>query len=138
MYASGLYDFTDRSNQAKKAQEKVIEKYGNNNLSTVGHSQSAINTRKYGKNSKEIINVNPAFNPLLISDYYRNPNEYNIRSSKDIVSFPMLIKNNLQSITNPKWSKNHNLTVPAETNDILKEHSPDILKRLDIKKIGRK
>ena len=50
----------------------------------------------------------------------------------------MLIKNNLQSITNPKWSKNHNLTISAETNDILKEHSPDILKRLDKKQIGRK
>jgi len=124
--------------QAKDAQNKVIEKYGNEKLSTVGHSQSAINTRKYGKDSKEIINVNGAFNPLLLNEYYRTPNEYNIRSSKDIVSFPMLIKNNLQSITNPFWSNNHNLTIPAETNDILKEHSPDILKRLDNKKIGKK
>jgi hypothetical protein len=49
----------------------------------------------------------------------------------------MLIKNNLQSITNPKWSKKHNLTIPAKTNDILKEHSPNILKRLDKKTIGR-
>ena len=49
-----------------------------------------------------------------------------------------MIKNNLQSITNPKWSKNHNLNIPAETNDILKEHSSDILKRLDNKKIGKK
>jgi len=138
MYASGLYDFTNRTKQAKEAQNKVIEKYGNENLSTIGHSQGAINARKYGKDSKEIIDVNPAFNPLLINEYYRNPNEYNIRSSKDIVSFPMLIKNNLQSITNPFWSNNHNLTIPAETNDILKEHSPDILKRLDNKKIGKK
>ena len=138
MYASGLYNFTDRTRQAKEAQDKTIAKYGNEQLSTVGHSQSGINTRKYGKDSKEIINVNPAFNPLLINEYYRNPNEYNIRSSKDIVSFPMLIKNNLQSITNPKWSKQHNLTIPAETNDILKEHSPDILKRLDKKKVGKK
>ena len=97
-----------------------------------------MNTRKYGIDSKKIINVNPAFNPLLINEYYRNPNEYNIRSSNDIVSFPMLIKNNLQSITNPKWSKNHNLTIPAETNDVLKEHSPNILKRLDNQKVGKK
>ena len=92
MYVSGLYDFTNRTKQAKEAQDKAIEKYGNENLSTIGHSQSAINTRKYGKDSKEIINVNPAFNPLLINEYYRKPNEYNnIRSSKDIVSFAMLI-----------------------------------------------
>jgi hypothetical protein len=50
----------------------------------------------------------------------------------------MLIKNNLQSITNPFWFKNHNLTIPAETNDILIEHSPDILKRFDKKKVGKK
>ena len=138
MYASGLYDFTDRTKQAKEVQNKTVEKYGNENLSTIGHSQGAINARKYGKDSKEIINVNGAFNPLLLNEYYRNPNEYNIRSSKDIVSFPMLIKNNLQSITNPSWSENHNLTIPAQSNDILKEHSPDILKRLDKNKIGKK
>jgi len=138
MYASGLYDFTNRTRQAKEAQDKTIAKYGNEMLSTVGHSQGAINARKYGKDSKEIIDVNPAFNPLLINEYYKNPNEYNVRSSKDIVSFPMMIKNNLQSITNPNWSKNHNLTIPAETNNILKEHSPDILKRLDNKKVGKK
>ena len=63
MYASGSFDFTNRSKQAKKAQDKAIEKYGNNNLSTIGHSQGSINTRKYGKDFKEIINVNPAFNP---------------------------------------------------------------------------
>ena len=39
MYASGLYDFTNRTKQAKEAQDKVIEKYDFNNLSTVGHSQ---------------------------------------------------------------------------------------------------
>ena len=75
---------------------------------------------------------------MLINEYYRNPNEYNIRSSKDIVSFPMMIKNNLQSITNPKWFKNHNLIVDAESNNILKEHNANILKRLDKKKIGKK
>jgi len=138
LYISGLYDFSNRTRQAKEVQNKTVEKYGNENLSTIGHSQGSINARKYGKDSKEIINVNPAFNPLLINEYYRTPNEYNIRSSKDIVSFPMLIKNNLQSITNPFWSKNHNLTIPGETNDILKEHSPDILKRLDKNKIGKK
>ena len=138
MYVSNLYDFTNRSKQAKQVQDKTAAKYGNENLSTIGHSQGSINARKYGKDSKEIINVNPAFNPFLKSEYYRNPNEYNVRSSKDIVSFPMLIKNNLQSITNPKWFKNHNLTIPSKTNDILKEHSPDILKRFGNKKIGKK
>ena len=50
----------------------------------------------------------------------------------------MLIKSNLQSITNPKWSKSHNITIPAKTNDILEEHKPDILKRLEKNEVGKK
>ena len=137
-YASGLYDFTDRTKQAKSAQNKTVEKYGTSNLSTIGHSQGSINARKYGKDSKEIINVNPAFNPLLLDEYYRNPIEYNVRSNKDVVSYPMKIKNNLQSITNPNWNSSHNITIPSESNDILIEHSPNILKRLNKVKIGKK
>ena len=50
----------------------------------------------------------------------------------------MLIKNNLQSAINPKWSKNHNINIPSETNNLVVEHNSNILKRLDNKKVNKK
>jgi hypothetical protein len=71
MYALGLYDFTNRSKQAEMLQNSASKKYGDGNLSTVAHSQGSINARKYGTKSKEIINVNSAFNPLDLRSYKR-------------------------------------------------------------------
>ena len=48
-----------------------------------------------------------------------------------------MIKINLQSITNPKWSKNHNYTIPAKTNNLIKEQ-PRKLKRIVKIKFGKK
>jgi len=59
-------------------------------------------------------------------------NEYNIRSSKDIVSGLMAPVNAVKNLFNPKnKEKDRNITVKAETSNILKEHSPDILDRID-------
>ena len=135
-YMTGLYDYTHRSKQGKRLQEKASKKYGDENISTVGYSQGAINASKYGANSKEIINVNRAYNPLISNP--KNKNEYNIRSSKDLISAPKLLNDKIVSITNPKWSRKHNLTIDAKSNNPLTEHNSDILQRLPNKKVGRK
>ena len=80
-YVTGNYESTDRYKKAKKAQKKVESKYGNDNLYTVGHSQGAIIARKVGKDSKQIIGVNPAS-----LGEKALPNEYNVRTSNDLVS----------------------------------------------------
>jgi hypothetical protein len=80
-YALGAYEYTPRYKQGKKTQDKAEAKYGKQNISTLGHSQGAILARKLGTDTKEVINVNPAYT-------FEKPakNEYNIRSSTDVVS----------------------------------------------------
>ena len=137
-YALGLYDYTNRNKKGKKTQAAVEKKYNSKNVSTIGHSQSGIITRKHGKNSKEIINVNTAYKPSL---HYEKPhaNEYNINSSADVVSMPKLKDDLITRLFYKKQSK-QNTTINAKNSfDVLRNHSPDILDGLNPnEKIGRK
>lgn len=116
-YVIGGYDDTRRFNHAKNVLEKILRLYPTFKISLVGHSQSAVITRKLGKEFGnkifEIINLNGA---NLREQAL--PNEYNIRSSIDIVS--ALTRNNDRLIT-----------IPRDSLNLLKEHSPDILNRLN-------
>jgi len=114
-YAMGLYKYTDRYKQGKKLQEATEKKYGSQNVSTLGHSQGSKLARDLGQNSKEIINLNPAYmgeKPLK--------NEYNIRSSGDVVSVALAPTN-----------RAHDTVIKAETHNPLKEHAIDILDRIE-------
>lgn len=53
----------------------------------------------------------------------KNKHEYNICSSKDIVSAPKLVNDKIQSVLHPKHSKSHNITVPAKSNDSQEEET---------------
>ncbi|AIW01936.1 MAG: hypothetical protein YSLV7_ORF17 [Yellowstone Lake virophage 7] len=115
MYAVGLYKYTDRYKQGKKLQTATENKYGAQNVSTLGHSQGAKLGRDLGQNSKEIITLNPAYKgekPLK--------NEYNIRSSGDVVSVGLHGTN-----------RGHDTLIPAESLNPLTEHNIDILDRID-------
>jgi len=115
MYAMGLYKYTDRYKQGKKLQTETENKYGAHNVSTLGHSQGNVLARELGQNSKEIIGLNPAYKgekPLH--------NEYNIRSSGDVVSIGLHGTN-----------RGHDTLIPAASLNPLTEHNIDILDRLD-------
>jgi len=115
MYAMGLYKYTDRYKQGKKLQTATEKKYGAQNVSTLGHSQGSHLSRELGGNSKEIINLNPAYKgekPLK--------NEYNIRSSGDVVSVGL-----------HGTKRGHDVLIPAESANPLTEHKIDILDRID-------
>jgi hypothetical protein len=116
-YIKGRYRNTRRFKHAKETLEKIIKLYPNFQISLIGHSQSAVITRELGKDYGdkifEIINLNGA---NLREKSLQN--EYNIRSNIDIVS--LLTRNNDRVIT-----------IPREGFNLLKEHSPDILKRLN-------
>jgi hypothetical protein len=112
-YAMGLYKYTNRYKQGLKTQKATEDKYGAKNVSTLGHSQGAILSRELGKDSKEIINVNPAY----IKEKPAT-NEYNIKSSRDVVS-----------ALKPIHSKD--IKIKAESYNPLTEHSYDILERLN-------
>ena len=137
-YSLGLYGYTKRAKKGKQTQAEVEKKYGKQNLSTIGHSQGSINAREYGKNSKEIINLNEAYAPSLS---YRKPkkNEYSIRSSSDVVSLPKMKDDLITSLLNKKQGK-QNITIKSKNSfDVLGNHSPDVLDGLNPnEKIGRK
>jgi len=119
MYAIGSYKKTDRYKIGKKMQELAEKKYGAKNISTLGHSQGAILARDLGQNTKEIITLNPAYKgekPLK--------NEYNIRSSGDVVSAGL-------------WGtkRGHDLIIPSKGFNVLGEHMIDILDRVDQNKM---
>lgn len=119
MYAIGSYKKTDRYKIGKKLQELAEKKYGAKNISTLGHSQGAVLARELGQNTKEIITLNPAYKgekPLK--------NEYNIRSSGDVVSAGL-------------WGtkRGHDLIIPSKGFNVLGEHMIDILDRVDQNKM---
>jgi len=114
-YVVGAYKLTNRYKTGKEIQQKAEKKYGKSNVSTLGHSQGAMIASEVGKKSKEIIKLNPAY-----KGEKEGKNEYTIRSKSDVVSGVKHFKPSDQTIT-----------IKAETYNPLKEHSSDILNRLD-------
>jgi len=132
-YGVGKYNSTDRYNQGRETQHLAEDKYGAQNISTLGHSQGAVLARKLGKNTKEIINVNPAYLGETTL-----PNEYNIRSSGDVVSAALAPVQTVRKYLQPNYSKSHDIVIASQSYNPLTEHSYDILNRLDKrKKIGK-
>lgn len=113
IYPLGLYKYTDRYKKAQETQNKTNQKYGTQNVSTLGHSQGAILSRKLGSDTKEIINVNPAY----INEKPQK-NEYNIKSSGDIVS-----------MLKPIHKKD--ILIKQESYNPFTEHSVNVLDRLN-------
>jgi hypothetical protein len=125
-YATGYYNYTPRYWTGKKIQQNAELKYGAKNVSTLGHSQGAVLTRKLGKNSKEMITLNPAW-----LGENQAPNEYVIRSGADAVSSGLAPVNWLKNKLYPGYTHHHNITIPRENlYDVIGEHSPEILNRL--------
>lgn len=131
-YLTGNYKRTDRFRQAKEIQDKAEDKYGKSNISTLGHSQGSVLARELGKDTKQVINVNPAYK-------FERPlkNEYTVRSSGDVVSALYAPVAKAREILYPNYSKAHDITIPeARPSNPLDEHSYNILDRLGNKEIG--
>lgn len=77
------YKKTDRYKQAKRTQEKAVEKYGKENITNLGHSQGSIIARELNKEglTNQVIAVNPASKGEKVKK-----NEVVIKSSGDLVS----------------------------------------------------
>jgi hypothetical protein len=128
-YLTGNYKRTERFKTGQRIQRAAEAKYGKENITTMGHSQGGVLARELGKNTKQIINVNPAY---MLEKPAKN--EYTIRSSGDIVSGLETVG----SVLYPKLSRQQNLTIAApKRSTILGEHSSDILDRLGKQEIGK-
>lgn len=132
-YVLGAYKLTSRYKEGKNVQDKVEKKYGKKNISTLGHSQGAILARELGSDTKEIINVNPAYS-------FETPkkNEYNIRSENDVVSSGFAPVAKAREMLFPEYSKKHDIKIPSDSvTDVLGNHSADVLDKLGDQEIGQ-
>jgi len=118
-YALGMdLSNTKRFKHAEDVQRKAEAKYGKENITTIGHSLGSKIARDVGKDTKEVIQANPAYN-IPDSKKKTKENVHTIRTQYDPVSF-------LQ----PKKTKNVT-TLESTTNNPLKEHGVDSLGRAD-------
>jgi ribosomal protein L34E len=110
-YLAGKYKKTDRFKHAKKLQKAVNAKYGAENVTNVGHSQSGQTIRalnKQGLVNKAVV-VNPASKGEKVLK-----NEEVIRSNRDLVS-----------AFTPDSKRT--TTIRASSYNPLTEHSADII-----------
>ena len=121
--ATKTYKYTDRYKKGQKAQEATEKKYGKENVSTLGHSQGSRLAEIHGKDSKEILTLNKASTPF---EKYTSPKQTDIRSSGDVVS-------GIQYLNPFAYigKKNKAIEIKKESYNPIKEHSPDVLSRLD-------
>jgi len=107
---------TKRYKYAEKIQKQAEEKYGAENVTTLGHSLGSKLASEVGKDSKEVITYNK---PVLPSEKYNaNPKETTIRTSLDPVSIVLPFKTS------------DIFTIPSTSFNPLTEHSPDALDRI--------
>ena len=110
---------TNRVKHAKEIQQKAEQKYGSQNVSTVGHSLGSHISSEVGQNSKEIINLNKAVVPADLGKTVSSK-ETNIRSRRDVISSLLPFQRN----------RGKTVTVEKTSNNPLTEHSTSILDRL--------
>lgn len=124
-YAVGgkkLYKTTSRYKDARKIQSRAENKYGTQNLSTIGHSQGGLQAEMVGNKGNEIITLNKASRPF---DNTRSSNQYDIRTDNDLVSK-----------MNPFQNTNGNeINIKSNGYNPLEEHNINTLQRINANQI---
>ena len=128
-YVFRTYNLSTRYKRAKDILEKVLKDYSGYQIRLIAHSQSGIIVRELAKVYEneifEIISLNPA-NLSVNEDKHAPVNEYVIKSDLDFASYFR------------KPEKN-DLIIKSETNNLITEHLPEILFRLNPElEIGRR
>jgi hypothetical protein len=120
-YVAGLSKHTSRYKDAERVQQRAEAKYGAQNIDTIGHSQGAVFSWELGQNTKNIINLNPAY-----LGEKEGKNETTVRSSLDPIS---ALKAPIDYVKNLFGVKTNTTTIPATTLNPFTEHSTKILDR---------
>ena len=113
----------NRYNEGRQILQQIKQKYPDKSIDVIGHSLGASVAEDIGKDPqiKNIITLNKPTTPL---DFIRkskiNDKQYDIRSSKDIVS-----------MLQPLQKDENDIVIPSETNNLYTEHKIDVLDRLD-------
>lgn len=111
------YERGNRFKHAEKIQKKAEQKYGSQNITTIGHSLGGRIAEKVGKNSHKVITFNKAATPKSIATKTAK-NQTDIRTSRDPVSFLS------------KFQKHSNapITIKSKTLNPITAHSTQDLK----------
>jgi hypothetical protein len=106
----GVYKGTDRYKHALKIQRAAEEKYGAQNITTVGHSLGGRLARDVGTRSNKIITYN---SPIMPGDRgkTKRANQTDIRQEGDPVS-----------ILGPYFNNNQTKTLRGKTTSIVQSH----------------
>lgn len=110
----GQYKKTDRYKEAKSVQDKARDKYGNKNITTIGHSQGGLQADLLGRDSYETI----TYNKPRLRKIKGLRNNYDIRTSYDPVSYYGDMGDAY-------------MTIPSKTYNPIGEHSITKLQNLD-------
>ena len=109
-YAMGTYKSTPRFKEAQDAYDKAVQKYGEQNISVLGHSQGGGSASFFPK-SHEIITLNRAYKGESVPQ-----NEWDIHATRDPVS-------TLLNFRKPP----HDVPIKSVSWNPLTNHSIDIL-----------
>ena len=111
------YEGGNRFKHAKKIQKAAEQKYGKENITTMGHSLGGRIAEKVGKNTSQIITYNKAATPKSIKN--KTPiNQIDIRTSRDPVSY----------LSTYQQHSNKPVIVKSKSYNLLNEHSIRALK----------
>ncbi len=118
VYAIGgikQYKKTQRYKDAEKVQREAEQKYGKENIDTIGHSQGGIQASLLGRDTKNIITYNA---PQIHKQKEYHPEQVNIRTEYDPISAinPHITHTIKTPYVNPITS--HTLQGLEHTNDI--------------------
>jgi len=112
----------------KKKHEKALDKYGAENVISVGHSRAGKYVEELNRDQpvKEVLTYNKAVG--IHDAFQKNPeNQTDIRSSRDLIS----------GLSPFQSSKNKVVTIPSKSFNFLKAHGTSALSSLGNKLIGK-
>ena len=108
----GNYKNDPRYKESKKVQQLAQDKYGKENITTVGHSLGAKLAEDLGRDTKEIITFNKPTLPIdLIKGKKINENQFDIKTKLDPIS---LLK--------PFQKSNRDIVIQSQSINPLQEH----------------
>jgi hypothetical protein len=110
-----------RFKHSKDIQRRAEEKYGPENISTLGHSLGARIAEEVGSKTGEVITLNKPTLPIdLVKGKKVSDKQYDIRTTYDPVS-----------VLRPAQRGDQYTTIQSESFHPLKEHTVNVLDRID-------
>jgi len=113
----------NRYNEGRQILQQIKQKYPDKSIDVIGHSLGASVAEDIGKDPqiKNVITLNKPTTPMdLIRKSKVNDKQYDIRTSRDIVS-----------MLQPIQKDENDIIIPSESKNLYTEHKIDVLDRLD-------